>query len=338
MNYRGSYRKLLGNSQAALVAAIEIYNKPLFHYRDECTTILLLNAWELVLKALLSKNKKSVFYPKKKDQTYRTLTWQDAMSKGADLFPSEVPHFPIRRNLDLLSIYRDNAVHFYNAKDFGVVLYALSQTSILNLRDLLHHSFGINLEDMVNWRLLPIGIRPPIDAVSYIAGSSNVKTTTAVRQFLSELSRSTKEIIESNGDTARLLTIFDVKMESIKKIGDADVVVAIDNSVTQSGPLTIIRTQDPNKSHPLRQTDVVQRIRNLHGTRFTSRTFQAIVWRHRLKEDPQYCWMASEGVLIRYSIDIVFWIKRLPKADVNKSLDEYRDYIRSRAKRVGAKP
>ena len=175
MNYRGSYRKLLGNSQAALVSSIEIYNKPMFQYRDECTVILLLNAWELVLKALLSKNKKSIFYPKRRNQPYRTLTWQDAISKMSDYFPPEVPCFPIRKNLDLLSSYRDNAVHFYNVRDFGVVLYALAQTSIMNYRDLLHHSFGINLEDIVNWRLIPIGIRPPIDVVSYIAGRFQCK-------------------------------------------------------------------------------------------------------------------------------------------------------------------
>jgi hypothetical protein len=35
-----------------MVAAIEIYNKPRFEYRDEVFAILLLNAWELLLKAL----------------------------------------------------------------------------------------------------------------------------------------------------------------------------------------------------------------------------------------------------------------------------------------------
>jgi len=65
MNYRGSYRKLLGNAKAAMMAAIEIYNKPAFRYPDECVVILLLNAWELILKAALSKNGKSIFYPKR---------------------------------------------------------------------------------------------------------------------------------------------------------------------------------------------------------------------------------------------------------------------------------
>lgn len=53
MNLRGSYRGLRSNSEAAMLAAIEIYNKPQFSYRDECFTILLVNAWELLLKATL---------------------------------------------------------------------------------------------------------------------------------------------------------------------------------------------------------------------------------------------------------------------------------------------
>jgi hypothetical protein len=68
MYYRGSYRHLLKNSKSALLAAIEIYNKPQFAYRDECFVILLLNAWELALKALLSKSKESIYYPKKRKQ------------------------------------------------------------------------------------------------------------------------------------------------------------------------------------------------------------------------------------------------------------------------------
>ena len=69
MNYRGSYKKLLGNSRAALVAAIEIYNKPMFEYRDECTVILLLNAWELLTKAILSKEQDVNLLPQGKEPT-----------------------------------------------------------------------------------------------------------------------------------------------------------------------------------------------------------------------------------------------------------------------------
>ena len=86
MNYRGSYRHLLRNAKAAMLGAIEIYNKPQFDYRDECFVILLLNAWELLLKALLSKKKKSIFYPKKRKEPYRTLSLQDALVKRHSCF------------------------------------------------------------------------------------------------------------------------------------------------------------------------------------------------------------------------------------------------------------
>ena len=267
-----------------MMAAVEIYNKPIFQYRDECTVILLLNAWELLLKALISKNKKSVFYPKKRKKPYRTLSWRDALSRGEEYYPATIPRLPVRRNLELLGIYRDNAVHFYNAKDFGVVLYALTQTSIINFRDLLLDGFQIRLEEEISLQLLPIGIRPPIDVVSYISGKPKTKMTTPVRQFLSVLAKGTEEIKDAGEDTGRLLTVFDVKLESIKKIGEADAVVAVENGTRHDGPLAIVRTQDPNKSHPLRQKDVLEQIGMLHGKSFTSHTFQAVVWKYNIKE------------------------------------------------------
>lgn len=68
INYRGSYRKLAGNSTSAMMAAVEIYNKPRFAYRDEVSVIVMMNAWELLLKAIVSKAGKSIF--EKKERKY----------------------------------------------------------------------------------------------------------------------------------------------------------------------------------------------------------------------------------------------------------------------------
>lgn len=306
-------------------------------YRDECTVILLLNAWELSLKALLSQNKQSIFYPKKRKQPYRTLSWHDALTMARPYFPTALPFLPIQRNLELLGTYRDNAVHFYNAKDFGVLLYALAQTSIKNFRDLLEDAFNLRLEAEISWQLLPLGIRPPVDVISYISGKSSTKMTGAVRQFLSELASAVNELKEAGEDSGRLLTVFNVKLESIKKIGDADVVMGVQKNEEEGGPLTVIRTQDPNITHPLRQTDIVGskkvmgKVETLHGARFTSYMFQAIVWKYDLKSRPQYCWEAKEGVLTKYSNDIVTFIKRRTAADLDDALKDYRQYLRSKA-------
>src|SRR5689334_11062026 len=44
-------QELVDKSLAAMISAIEVYNKPDFKYREETFSILAINAWELLLKA-----------------------------------------------------------------------------------------------------------------------------------------------------------------------------------------------------------------------------------------------------------------------------------------------
>lgn len=50
-----SSRRLAANSLSAMLAAIEVYNKPRMEYRDEVTVLMVVNAWELAMKAALRK-------------------------------------------------------------------------------------------------------------------------------------------------------------------------------------------------------------------------------------------------------------------------------------------
>lgn len=327
MNYQGSYRKLLGNGKAALLASIEIYNKPRIAYRDECFVILLLNAWELVLKAVLSRKGHSIFYPKRRNEPHKTLSLADAFRKTEPLLPGSLGVQALRMNLELLSTYRDNAVHFYNAEGFGSVLYNLAQTSIVNLKDVLKSVFNVDLSKDITWQLLPLGINPPIDPLQYLGSRKAAKKqNTAVKQFLTELAKSTQTLEAQHSDTGRLLTVFTIKLESIKKIENADLIVGVQKAADAavSGPLVVTKPMDPNVTHPLRMTEVIEAVGMLHGKRFTSGIFQALAWKHALKSNPIYCWSATEGVLVRYSNDIVTFIKRLTEGDVQLAVEEYR--------------
>lgn len=334
MNYRGSYRHLQRNSKAAMIAAVEIYNKPKFDYREECFVILLLNAWELILKALLSKRGISIFYKKKRKEPYRTLTWSDALNKAEKLFPSGIEPLPVRRNLDLLSTYRDNAIHFYNKRGFETIIYALAQTGVINYKDLLLKTFNVDLGTEINWSLLPLGTRVPVNPIEYISGKKfwANHSTPAIRQFLHELRSAVEEIQEAGGDTGRLLTVFTVKLESTKKIEKADVVIGVRKAGEEPGPLAIVKTADPNVTHPLRRKDVVEKIGTLYGMKFTTYVFDSIVWKYNLKSDPVYCWRATEGILTRYSNDIIPRIKQLSKSEVDMSINDYRVHMQNRRK------
>jgi hypothetical protein len=326
MNYRGSYRHLSRNSRAAMVSAIEVYNKPRSDYRDETFSILLINAWELLLKAILSKSRKSIFYHKKRKQPYRTLSWRDAFEAAKSHFPAAVDPVPVGRNLQLMTTYRDNSIHFYNESGLSALLWALAQTSILNYRDLLLSIFGVDLAGDVNWRIMPLGARRPIDPIEFISKTTQdpSRARPAVRQYVGEILAATRELKDAGVDTGRFLTVFDVKLESVKKIGEADVVVGVGKPAGGGGPLIVERTLDPNVSHPLRQKDVLLRITTLHGMAFTAHTFQAIVWKYGLREKRSYCWRATEGVLTRYSNDVIPFLQRLTEADVRAALTDYR--------------
>ena len=71
-------QELLDKSIAAMISAIEIYNKPDFLYRGETFAILAVNGWELLLKAkylsINNNNIRSLYvYDKRKNKFYPNL-------------------------------------------------------------------------------------------------------------------------------------------------------------------------------------------------------------------------------------------------------------------------
>ena len=97
----------LENSRSAVVGAIEIYEKPTFTHGEEVFVILVLDAWELLLKAILSKNRRSIFYRRRCGEPHRTLSWSYALKQGTTklVWPKVVGARLIEANLEHLTIY-----------------------------------------------------------------------------------------------------------------------------------------------------------------------------------------------------------------------------------------
>ncbi len=64
---------LVEKSQEAFIVGIELYNKPTIHYRVEGFSFFICNAWELMLKAYLlrEKGEQAIYYD---DKPNRTIT------------------------------------------------------------------------------------------------------------------------------------------------------------------------------------------------------------------------------------------------------------------------
>jgi Protein of unknown function (DUF3644) len=125
---------LIEKSVSAAVSAIEVYNKPDFKYREETFAVLMMNAWELVLKARIvqqNANKVSSIYvyeykqnkrgQKSKKPTVKYNRSKNAMTIGTlkaidiliDSGNKEIDG-ACKENILVLQEIRDNAVHFKN--------------------------------------------------------------------------------------------------------------------------------------------------------------------------------------------------------------------------------
>jgi len=128
-------RKFVEKAEAALVAAVEVFNKPSFRYREETFALLAINAWELLLKAQLLKRAANdpkvirVYEPRrtkagrpskklylKRNRAGAPLTLSLlACVASLDKDPVARIESEIKANLEALVAIRDNAAHYINA-------------------------------------------------------------------------------------------------------------------------------------------------------------------------------------------------------------------------------
>lgn len=327
-----SYRRLIDNSVSALVGGIEIYNKPRFSYRDEVVVILLTNAWELMLKAILAKTRSSIHYRKKRGEPYRTVTWQDAANRcrAQGLWPVGVDYDSTRENIRAIADYRDSAVHLYNVGGFSQLVHALCQQSIINYRDVLYAVFGRDLSQEITWHLLPLGNAAPTDQIEFLgpANRSDADAKSATLEFLKRLRDALDRLETAGADVSRVATTYDVTLQSVKKIEAADIVLGVDASGT-ADRVFIKQRSDPNQDFPFTANKLIMAVnKRRKGRRINTRDYQAVAWRFNLRDDVKKCWVHLNTKVPQYSSAVVDQFVNMTDDELSVARSEYSAYQR----------
>lgn len=148
---------LLDKAVHAALSAIELYNKPNYLYREESFTILIVNAWELLLKAkiLLDNNnspiclyemdksiKKADGTPYKKPRYKENRSGNKAtISINTALNRMSLPQ-DLKSQIETLIEIRDNAIHFYNeSKVFDKKLLEVGTATLKSFVEMLGEWF-----------------------------------------------------------------------------------------------------------------------------------------------------------------------------------------------------
>lgn len=311
-----------------MLSAIEVYNKPQMTYRDEVTVMLVVNAWELALKATLGQQNRSIYYRKKRGERYRSITLDDALGRVAAnrLWPDVIDGVAVTANIQSLSEYRDRAIHLYNAPGLGAVIYSYLQQNVLNYRDFMKAVFGKDLADKISWQLLPIGATIPADAVQFMRVDKQSSMVAEVHDFIDQLRGIMDQVTSSGSDLARVATVYDINMQSVKKMTSADLVVAV---AADSDSKVIERKMDANQTHPYNMTKLLMVANERRkGRKLTSRDHQALCWKKGLREDPKYVWKHGTSATLVWSGDAVALLLSISDDEYDDIRREYNAHLR----------
>lgn len=289
-------RILAEKSLDAMLAAIEVYNKPNFGYREETFAILAVNAWELLLKARilqLSKNRVAsiLVYERRmladgsrSEKRYRKQNRSGnhlsiSLFKAFDLLNNEyaaaVPA-AVRENLELLCEVRDNAIHLSN-KGAGLckVVRELGTACLRNYIAATREWFGTDISEE-NFLLMPIGFVEGGNAVAAQVGANEKRVTEFLRNKILE-----GVADESPGYDVALR--MDLRFSRSRAEGAVDVVVTNDPNAT---PVTLTE-EDLRDRYPWDFKTLTVQLKKRYANFKQNAIYHEI--RRPLEEDERYC-------------------------------------------------
>lgn len=191
------FLKFVDKAETALVAAIELYNKPNFRYREETFAILTINAWELLLKAKLLKDAANdpkairVYEPRrtnsgriskkkylKRNRAGSPMTLSlPACITSLDKNASARLNTEIKNNLDALIAIRDSSVHYINASPIlAKQVLEIASAAVKNFIPLTRHWFDKDCSDSISL-MIPlafIGGNKSFDSVVVTRGEDHL--------------------------------------------------------------------------------------------------------------------------------------------------------------------
>ena len=176
--------ELLDRAVQAMVAAIEVYNRPGFPYRNESFTILAINAWELLLKAKwleIHGHKRHSLYVYEYRQTKKgTRTKRNYIKRTRSEAPfthdigfltdqladKKLLAQSAAQNIRIVLEFRDCAIHFFNdSPEFSTRLYEIGAACVKNFVNVVDEWFQREVTEF-SLHLMPL---------SFMQLPSNVK-------------------------------------------------------------------------------------------------------------------------------------------------------------------
>ena len=269
---------MLDKSEEAFLMAIEIYNKPTIKYRLEGFSFFICNAWELLLKAKMLCDGKSIYYF---DKPNRTISLSNCVSV---VFTNDKD--PIRKNLEILIGLRNTATH-YIIKEMDTIYLPFMQSNVLNYSQKLFDYFERDITEKINSSFMTLVVNnEEINDEKILSKYGN-----NIFERYIKVKNETQQIINDNSNEKLAIKI-DLNVKIVKDKKDAKTTFRI----AQEGeePVRIIKElKDTNLTHCFNQKRVRELVidnlkRRGVDIKFTQYDLQLICNKFDLKNNERY--------------------------------------------------
>lgn len=280
---KARHKHLCEHSLDMALAAIEIYNKPNFVNREQVFCILVVNAWESLLKAKLLKDhrnkvsslfiKEGKTYKKNKDGRYITI----GISQAAELCPiSQI----VKDNLDTLIEIRNAATHLTaKSSSLPVLVFTLGSANLRNYAKLIKLWFNINVSEY-NFHILPMGFSYPFK--SFTAAQVR-KEPEDIAQILRDVTA--RQILEAEAGGFFFVCELQTTLISAKKItSDTDLVAKIEASADAA---IVVKRVNPIDLYPYTYTEAWKKVRE-HVPELKQSDLNQFIREQTIKGNSQY--------------------------------------------------
>ena len=274
--------RLVHKSTEAMILALEVINKPSISYRLECSLLLLLNAWESLLKARIVQLESDAEAINEEAKPKRTIPFLKALRI---IFASEKD--VIRMNLERLYDLRNDAAHlFISVVPAEPVL--MFQAAVFNYEKQLNGWFQRSLCDGI-----PLGMMflvPNIDAAIHSVDSPVLTRNLSPESlaYLKQWQENFKNDLDSiaENEIGSYVVPLDIRLSVVNNPKKADVLAYLD-SLAKGESSVAVRFQRPIDTHPLSfREGLVPRVKRSMPD-VNERHINYVISRFKVKENPE---------------------------------------------------
>jgi hypothetical protein len=281
-------QKMATKSVQAAVAAIEIYNKPHFLFREEAFSLLMTNAWELLLKAKWLADHaedETCLFESRPDGSARVSRCGNPCTHGLGylaerLVADKDSGFDKAAYSNLLALIeiRDTSAHFIH-KDLqlGKRVLEVATASLRNFLVLAGEWFQIDLSHY-NFFLMPLSFYHSFEAITATSVSTQPEQVRRLIAYLDQL-------VQESPDTGSKHVALTIETKFVRtKEASA---VAFRWTDNPEAPAVRLSEEDVLPNYPLTYRELTESLRRRYTDFREAERYHQL--RRRIEQERKYC-------------------------------------------------